>query len=487
MKRTIVDCYTDEPAGLGVPPFLGVYPRYVAGGYDEEPDYLTIDDVRSVFWPGRVKKSTVDPIRGRTKVELLNSTRSRQAATNIVERTDEFIVIAGIQTPGKYLSALPGTPAEAAELLRKAKGEKILSGPAALCGSQAIGGTVAEDPRAHFEKLEPLVFDSYDLLQGRAVKGAALYSQMPMDRCVEIETGRGCYRDEGCSFCTEPIKSDVLWRDQEDIIEEIRACMSYGAKWFRLGKQSCIFSYKAGDLVEIEKLLKGIVALGPELLHIDNVNPTMVTRQRAALFVKYLTPGSTAAMGVECFDPDVVRLNNLNATPEVAREAIRIINEVGAGRDDYGRYSLLPGVNLLLGLNGESEASLEMNYTALKGMLMENLLIRRINIRHVVPFPGTPLYLEAGTRFVQKNRRFYAKWIERIRQEVDVPMLAKLYPLGMELHDLYSEVHEGSVTFMRQPGSYPIVVGVRERLELGERFSVRITGHNPRSLNGEVS
>ncbi|MCF7958392.1 MAG: radical SAM protein, partial [Phycisphaerae bacterium] len=177
---------------------------------------------------------------------------------------------------------------------------------------------------------------------------------------------------------------------------------------------------------------------------------------------------------------------NLNATSEIAWEAIRIINEVGAERDDQGRYSLLPGVNLLLGLNGESEASLEMNYLALKGMLMENLLIRRINIRHVVPFPGTRLYLEAGTRFVQKNRRFYAKWIERIRQEVDVPMLEKLYPIGVVLRDLYSEVHEGGVTFMRQPGSYPIVVGVRERLELGQRFSARITGHNPRSLTGEV-
>ena len=27
----IVDCYTDEPAGLGVPPYLGVYPRYLYG------------------------------------------------------------------------------------------------------------------------------------------------------------------------------------------------------------------------------------------------------------------------------------------------------------------------------------------------------------------------------------------------------------------------------------------------------------------------
>ena len=45
-NRTILDCYTDEPAGLGVPPFVGVWPRYVAGQFEREPTYLTVDDIR---------------------------------------------------------------------------------------------------------------------------------------------------------------------------------------------------------------------------------------------------------------------------------------------------------------------------------------------------------------------------------------------------------------------------------------------------------
>ena len=49
MNITIVDCYTDEPAGLGVPPFIGTYPRYLYGYYSKENDvsYLTIDDLRA--------------------------------------------------------------------------------------------------------------------------------------------------------------------------------------------------------------------------------------------------------------------------------------------------------------------------------------------------------------------------------------------------------------------------------------------------------
>ena len=46
MAYTILDCYTDEPAGLGVPPYLGTYPRYIAGYLDEDVCYLTIDDLR---------------------------------------------------------------------------------------------------------------------------------------------------------------------------------------------------------------------------------------------------------------------------------------------------------------------------------------------------------------------------------------------------------------------------------------------------------
>ena len=32
----ILDCYTDEPSGLGVPPFLSVHSRYIAGALEEQ-------------------------------------------------------------------------------------------------------------------------------------------------------------------------------------------------------------------------------------------------------------------------------------------------------------------------------------------------------------------------------------------------------------------------------------------------------------------
>ena len=49
MHYTILDCYTDEASGLGVPPYLGTYPRYWYGKLRKEGytvSYLTIDDLR---------------------------------------------------------------------------------------------------------------------------------------------------------------------------------------------------------------------------------------------------------------------------------------------------------------------------------------------------------------------------------------------------------------------------------------------------------
>ena len=64
-------------------------------------------------------------------------------------------------------------------------------------------------------------------------------------------------------------------------------------------------------------------------------------------------------------------------------------------------------------------------------------------------------------------------------------MLQRLFPVGTVLKDLCSEVHNGGTTFMRQIGSYPILVAVWERLPLNEFFNVRVTGYRHRSLLAE--
>ena len=46
------------------------------------------------------------------------------------------------------------------------------------------------------------------------------------------------------------------------------------------------------------------------------------------------------------------------------------------------------------------------------------------------------------------------------------------------------EVHDGKHTFGRQFGTYPLIVGVNERLELEQTYDIRITDHMLRSVTG---
>ena len=52
------------------------------------------------------------------------------------------------------------------------------------------------------------------------------------------------------------------------------------------------------------------------------------------------------------------------------------------------------------------------------------------------------------------------------------------------LKDVFMEIHDGNVTFGRQIGSYPLLVGIPYRLECGKRCDVMITDWGFRSITG---
>jgi radical SAM superfamily enzyme with C-terminal helix-hairpin-helix motif len=139
----------------------------------------------------------------------------------------------------------------------------------------------------------------------------------------------------------------------------------------------------------------------------------------------------------------------------------------------------------LFGLTGESRTTNEHNLRWLKTFLKENLLLRRINIRQVDIFEGTPIYNTVGNKFIKKNKKYYWKWRNQIRQEIDVPMLKKLVPEGTILKDVRTEIWDGKTTFARQMGTYPLIIGIKQRLPLKKVVDIKITGHMLRSVVGK--
>jgi radical SAM superfamily enzyme with C-terminal helix-hairpin-helix motif len=513
MHFTIIDCYTDEPSGLGVYPTLGTYPRYLAGAILEakqDYSYLTIDDVRATIIQKEGKKLLPLEKEIKTNIKIRNRTHNFGKIELLLKNSDVIIIIAGVHTPGKYLSAYPGTTKEISSFLKKLRVNTftVLTGPAAHAGSGLWGGKKAravDKDKSEFNliikdieyKIKELIDNNftetvekelnYSELRKKAMLGADLVTQLPHQPeflIAEVETMRGCAKKVACSFCTEKLKSSCLEkRPLKDIVDEVKALSHAGLRNVRLGKQTCFYSY--GTDTEIEQLLKS-VSKYTDILHIDNVNPAFVNEAKTKSIVKYCSSGNIAAMGVESFDPDVVKKNCLNCNPSLVMEKIKLINKLGADRGPSGMPKFLPGINIIFGLLDESKKTHQHNMEWLQKISDEGLMLRRINVREVVVFPGTQMAAESGDKFLKKNRKYYWKWRNDIRQNIDNPMLKRVVPEGTILRKLRTEIYDGNTTFARQVGTYPLVVGIKGRIELDKFVDVKITGHMLRSLVGEV-
>ena len=461
----ILDGYVDEPACLGVPPYISPYIRTVAGALiarGHTVRYLTIDQLRK------------DPLLavGMNRAALL-------------------VMIAGVTVPGKYLGGTPATLTEIQQVGHMIRGPKKLIGGPIGFGYAGEGGQKAiRQVISGFDALltgEPAVaLDNY--LTGNDPSGALDYTRTdpwsvggsgiieqhpdyPYVMC-ELETARGCSHGAtgGCSFCTEPFYGMPKFRSTPAITAEVAALHSHGARHFRVGRQPDILAYGAGpgeypapEPEKIEALFSGICTAAPDLrtLHIDNTNPETIARHeepaREALraIIRHHTSGDVAAFGMETADPAVVAANNLKAGADDVFRAIEIVNEEGGKRRD-NVPELLPGLNFVCGLAGESDRTYELNEQFLVRVRDAGLSVRRVNIRQVMPFERTPAF--TNNTLGQHDRRFRA-FKEFVRNKIDLPMLQRVYPIGTVLRDVRVEV-SGELSFGRQMGSYPILVGL---------------------------
>lgn len=524
VRLILLDCYQDEPACLGVPPYISPRIRYAAGAARElglETDYMTIDTLRSYAGPllkgkdAGPKESTGDELR---RSEFRNRFISRTDLTLVV-------VYAGVVIPGKYLRATPASFREITNIpgtIRKLLGKNGDNVRIVLCGPVARFDLVSSAGK----RWETILCQQYDLIAAETpvnviqnelgdgkgtcrdvteeadlygVPGAGIvrrHPDFPDPIICEIETYQGCvrYRSGGCAFCSQSRYGKPRFREQDNIIREMSALAGEGITRFRLGGQSCFYSYGTEELGKSERprpepsavisLLRGIrdTIKNIDVLHIDNVNPAILAEhpveagEITRAIVRYCTPGNVAALGLESADPAVYSENNLNSTVEEALAAIDIINRYGRERGENGMPAFLPGINLLGGLKGESPATYQLNFEFLKEVAERDLLLRRINIRGVTAHG----YGRAKGRMVAAFRRFR----RRVREEIDPVMLSRVVPPGTVLRRVYTEMRDGKTTFGRQVGTYPILVGIPYKVPLGIYIDVALTEHSGRSVTG---
>ncbi|MFX1264208.1 MAG: radical SAM protein [Promethearchaeota archaeon] len=507
-RVVIVDGYVDEPTCLGVPPYISPYPRYLAGAiWTESPRteviYQTIDQVR-----------------------LLRDPQHNWASFDMI------LLIAGMIVPGKYLGGTPISVKEAKRIFsdeRIADLPKLLVGPWARfgCGLEggrlALGSDVLSPPFDYIVSgdsevvLADIMKGGYDPstvdlsrvrkapeeIQEYSIRGANVIPQHPGypngHLICEIETYRGCprYITGGCSFCTEPLYGHPAQRTAIDIAREVEALYENGVRAFRVGNQADLFTYGSNEMGEaefpkpnpdvIDELFTKVRSAAPEVevLHIDNVNPGTLahhpeeSREVAKIIISHHTTGDVAAFGVESLDPEVVTRNNLKADEEQVMDAVRLLNEVGSQRPPWGLPHLLPGINLLYGLIGESKKTLEYNESFLERLLDENLVVRRINIRQVIGFNGTRL---RGQKHRGIKKHQFAKHKNRVRETIDLEMIKKVAPYGTIICSAFLEQQRGKSNLYRPLGTYPLLCQMPKGQSPRARADVFVVDHGPRSL-----
>ena len=500
----VIDGYEDEPAAFGVPPFIGFHVRYICGVLAEhgcDVTYVTIDALR--------------PIEGGSPFFGY----------------DGIVVLAGAVVPGKYLRGTPISRKETEKVLRLApRASEVLLGGWAIRMWRQSGWTPLR-PRS-FMALHDVdatldVFLSQGVWQharrtpeqwrrwshlGAGSPAVSNHPDLNGPLTFEVEVYQGCVRyKRGCRFCIEPKKGVPKWREVDDILGEVRIALDAGVRHVRLGGMTDVYTYRAEGVVEMEyprpdpepiaALLHGLREDERlDVLHVDNANPSIMAEhpEEAELItrtlVDTLSDGAVLSFGIESADPDVHERNWLNCDPSQLKTAIRMVNRYGRERGPRGLPKLLPGLNFIAGLNGENEGTYRRNLDLLGELMDEDLWLRRINLRQV-----------EGTGFQDVDKSAFAEFKDRVRSDVDGPLLERMFPIGTVLKQVHWESHddrirrpsdlsssardpgihgEPGVTFGRQIGAYPILIGVPYRIPLETQGDIIVTDHGARSITG---
>ena len=508
----ILDGYEDEPAAFGVPPYVGFHIRYVCGVLEQHKidyTYMTIDQWRLT---------------------------SQQEREDLLRTTEGFVCIAGAVVPGRYIRGTPISRKESTELIRL-----LPRDIPALFGGWAVRGWKQQGWLPLRSNLFLAVQDTDATLNqflkngtwkherrnaeewttwaqlGATSKAVTHHPDLGTDEkkgplTYEVEVYQGCVRfKRGCKFCIEPKKGIPIWRTPDDIIREVKLAHDSGVQHVRLGGMTDTYTYMAEGVKELEypipnpepiaQLLHGLREddrLG--ILHTDNGNPSIIAEniepstEITKTLVETLSDGAVLSFGLESADPSVHAANWLNCDAQQLKTALRLINQYGRRRGERGLPKLLPGLNFIAGLNGERPETYDMNLNLLRELRNEGLLLRRINIRQV-----------EGEGFQEIPQSEFKQFKSAVRETIDTPLLQELFPLGHVLRDVHWETHDGrtrlpvhlteehtgkhihgraGLTFGRQIGAYPILIGVPYHIPLESSSNIMITGHGARSITG---
>lgn len=501
MQKLILDCYSDEPSGLGTPPYMSVHSRYIAGVLSDRGEdyiYATIDDLR--IFAGETNKY-IDKEKKTWNKRIINHTNTIFSQLMLSD-VSEIYVVFGCFIDYNYVSCEPPAFKELVDLCKRFFADKTIilfyslgannediDRLKSLDGSYVFSDIVIGNTYNYFLGYKNSFMPNYSDLNKIAIASASVAHFMSKPIIYEIETSIGCNRKPGCTFCIENLRNiPNISRNVDDIVDEMYSLYQNGARFFRLGRQPNFYSYHHNSSSKINELLNKIRVKCPDIkmLHIDNVNPQDVVTEEGILSTSYIseycTSGNIGPFGIESFDENIREINNLNGSNEEILEAIHIINKYGQDLDETGLRRYLPGINLIYGLSGQSDKTLSINLEYLKKILDSGDLVRRVFVRKLTSPQG------ASLDRIEVERREFNEWKSIIEERFSLPMTMKVYPIGTIIKNAKVEMFINGESLLRVLGTCSERIFIKDtELEIDKFYDVRITGYrSSRELIGEV-
>jgi len=89
---------------------------------------------------------------------------------------------------------------------------------------------------------------------------------------------------------------------------------------------------------------------------------------------------------------------------------------------------------------------------------------------------------KVGEKNIRKHKADFQRFKRKVRETIERPLLQRLVPQGTLVTDVFAEMYEGKLTFGRQLGSYPLLIGIPGVYPLRQFYDVKIVNYGYRSL-----
>jgi radical SAM superfamily enzyme YgiQ (UPF0313 family) len=239
--------------------------------------------------------------------------------------------------------------------------------------------------------------EALDWIGGRVLANSA------DNKSANVMASRGC--PYACAFCASQVmwKRRVRWRTPEDVVAEMRECVEkYQTEVFRFSDDNMTTSRSW-----TERFCELVTPLGVEWrlsFRVDSITMDLVQRMRRAGCVE-------AGLGIESFDPNVLKALDKRVTAEQSIAAIKMLHEAGMGAR----------VLLMIGTPGETyQKTVTDNIAALESVRGQYVYV---TLTMFTPLPGCPAWDNPGSygiKLLSKNFKEYNLCFVRREQDGEI-------------------------------------------------------------------